>query len=381
MARYIPYRPAWLEEQLKTLRHLKGEPLAAGLYSITQRMEAEGKLDEQVGWLRETISVSNDHGRFDYVLKAFGDLRRLYAQHPDHDGARDAVLWYFKWVLEHLSDHADISRQSIEDTFKAAHETYRTAGESDGPLLGLRCSAAMHMGEDKETVTRWFNAWDAAPKGNSDDCAACEADQRIAYWLHMEDFDKALEAARPILQDQKWCDFTPYTLSRLMVGAIQSGRGKLAHALHRGSIRAVRHKGNMRIMLGTHIVATCLMGEFTTSRRLVLIGLRRAETSDDRTKFQLYRAAFIGISLQLLFTGTAPAIPTRLIPPSANPPSTDTTPAALAAKLFLDAAREVAGRLNARNGNNEYDQRIEQSEGLVRSLAEAMSKEREENRG
>lgn len=367
-----PAEPEWLEEMLAPLRLMEGEPLLRGVEAIADRFRDEGDADAHVDWLRTLMNLSMKQARLDWELRAFGRLQQLYESSERYADLRPRLLWYYKWLLERLPEFAEVESAAIDRLFADADAFYATAGESPRPLMGLRCKAALAMGRSEE-ATRWFEAWEAEPKGNSDDCAACEADLRVQYHLDREDAGAALAAAEPILAGEIGCAETPVTLSRLIVPAMRAEKAQLAFGMRAHSERPVRRSPNMLAALGHHVVASVMLNDATRASRLGRVALARAaETPNDVVSCLLYRAAALWLSVAAMTGQPQVRFPRSRIP--------DGTSYADAAAIALHLAREAALRLDHRNGNVEYAKRVNNIESTIEALATRMAGQEEQDR-
>jgi hypothetical protein len=290
-------------------------------------------------------------------------MRRLHACSPDHPDLRRQVLWYFKWLVEELPEHADVPRETIEQVFQEMESFYRAQGEAMRPVYSQRCQAAVVMGF-KEDAERWFEKWQAEPAGESDDCYACELDRKIVYLLDRDQNAEAIVAAEPILNGEAFCDDTPETLSRLIGPALKLENLKMAVILMVASGRPVRVVPSMLSSLAAHVVYRTVLSQHTRARRLALVALQRAQGwLKDLDKFNVYRACGMWASLRLLEGDRALRIPRRLLPGAGVEGNADGVE--IATRCLEEAAR-IARRLDDRNGTDRYTNRLNDMEETLR---------------
>ncbi len=340
-----------------------------GLWNICQRFEAIGDIDSKIDWLKELLRVASSYGNLDYTLQAFSELRRIYNTDARYADLRGSVLWYYKWLVDELPHFSDISLKTIEEVFKDMQECYQQEGESLRPVYSLRCQAAVTMGHND--ADSWYEKWQAEPKGDSDDCPACEADRQIIYFLEKERLEDAFTVAEPILSGEVYCDDTPQTLSRLIGPAMQLDKRDLGLALLHASGRYVRHVPKMLSSLASHIVYRFFVGDFQRSYRLAILGLHRAKKfKREHDLFNLYRACGMWASLCVVARLEGISIPRDLVP-GCDPSSK--LPIALTelAGMCLAEAQRLAKKFDSRNVTDRYQKRFNEVETMIRKVVES----------
>jgi hypothetical protein len=300
-------------------------------------------------------------------LRAFAQLRQLYDSSTRFADLRAKVLWYYKWIVERLPEHADVPLETIERMFTDMSAFYASENESLRPYYGLRCYAAVVMG-DEPASDEWYTKWQHTPAGDSDDCAACEIDRMVLYLLSKRDITAAFEAIEPLLKGECGCEETPQTYSRLLAPSLAGEeRENLGHALLAISLRYIRKTPKMLASLGRCIVYLTMTGGTMYARRLVLVALARAATStNDFARFHAYRAAGFALSsLAMSGVGTV-----RLPRTELDRGEPILTPDA--AELAFAHARSIATKLDARNGTPLYTEGLESLVSSVRDAIEGM---------
>lgn len=360
----------WLPEATADLAGLRGASRVPAIYQIARRLGAEERVADQIKWLSTGIEEAHEQARFDYMFQSFGDLRAIYGRRADDADLQSSILWYFKWVLSVLADHADVSREMIETMFSSAEQFYRECGESPRPLWGIRCTQAIEMGLPSEEIEEWYARWESAPRGQSDDCEACEIDTQILYRLSKTDADGALEVVKPILRGDAGCAFTPYTLSRLLVPAHIAGQGTLAYRIHRWIVRDVRKQPQMLTALANHVRLLAIAGDTTRALRLTLKTLATAkQNAADYPRYHAYTASAMAIAIYIVLRQSVPEIPARLCPGELGD-AAGGVPGAIVVERCIDAAHALAVRLDARNQTSKFCKGIADTQMLIRRAAE-----------
>src|SRR4051812_11028420 len=123
--------------EIDKLRDKRGEPLLLQIQRVIDVATEHGDLDAAADWYRHLLKQASQQGRFDYELAAFASLRQLYEGHEKFKFLRETLLWYYKWVVERLPEHADISQELIDSTFAQMIQFYKNEGESLRPVYSL----------------------------------------------------------------------------------------------------------------------------------------------------------------------------------------------------------------------------------------------------
>lgn len=371
--------PAWVDAEVARIRGLPAEGKLTGIWGIQDRLGREGDVDGKVRWIKTLFSTASDQGRFDFTLKGFGELRRMYATDPACAHLRGDVLWYFKWIVEHLPEYADVSRETIEKVFADMQAFYVAEGESQRPVYSLRCQAAVYMG-DTALADEYYAKWQDEPQGNSDDCAACEADREIIYLMSKEEKDKAVEVGTPILKGEVGCDDTPAALTRLMGALFELDRRDIAFAIQQGVEKYIRRSPGFLSSLGGHVLMALMVGKLDRSRRLATVALMRVRNSrSDMDNFSALRSVGLWAALAAVVSqmaGKDLRLAATLLP-GAKADATGKAELVDVATACLEEAQRLATALDKRNGTARFTTRLDE----VRERLVKMTETRAERRG
>lgn len=367
--------PEWAHDEALKLELIRGEPRLAGMWDLAAQLASKDEIEARFEVMRMILEVAGQQGRFDHTLRAFGEMRRIHLSDGRYAHLRKRVLWYFKWMVHHLPEHAEVPRETIEKVFEDMTGFYRVQGESLRPVYGLRCHAAICMG-DREGATRWFEKWQAEPPGDSDDCRACELDQHISYLLYLEQPEEAMRVAEPILKIEVYCTDTPATWTRLAGTALQVGDRKTALIFARMSEKRVRKLPGMLASTAAHAMLQTFFGRTERARRLAFVALKLARSSrNDVDRFKVYRSCGLWASLTTLVLPTALGLPGRAVPGNGDD-SGEIVPLPEIASRCLEEAAGVAQRLDQRNGSTRYSDQLQELDSAIRKMVETMEARR-----
>src|SRR4051812_29810803 len=231
-----------LKRMVERLRTLRGETLLAEIHAVVQTARAHDDGDTAAEFAKHLINASSDEGRLDYEMIGFGQLKDLYQHDARYADLRRDILWYYKWITEHLPEYVEVPAAQIESTFQDMERFYREEKEGLRPVLALRARAAAFMGRDVE-AEHYATQWEEAEEQDSDDCPACQTHSRVQLLLDLGRPEEAVEAADPVLRGDQFCEEVPATtFSRLLLPLLlldRAGEALFLSAVVRRQVRLV----------------------------------------------------------------------------------------------------------------------------------------------
>ncbi len=184
---------------------------------------------EDIGYeLREElIEVSTFWGAPEKALLAFSWILAEYDRNPDQYDLHH-LLWQYKWVIASLDDFPHISLQQIDQAMEDMSRRYKESGLGLRPLYKIACEHAMTR-KDREKVKYFQKLWRSEKIDHGNDCSACERDSQVSYYLFVNDLERALKAAEPILSGKMKCGEVPHvTLPELLLPLLRKKEINLA---------------------------------------------------------------------------------------------------------------------------------------------------------
>jgi hypothetical protein len=156
----------------------------------------------------ELITAATFGGQRDRALVAFAWCRARHKQDPQRFGWWN-VLWRNKWAVDGLPEHLGVTRAQIleaQDDYAAAVEQ---AGGNVKSVAKLRMGNALQMG-DPEEAKRWYPIWRDTPRDLHADCRACDATTEVEALVTFGEQADALMRAVPILAGRLSCAEVPH---------------------------------------------------------------------------------------------------------------------------------------------------------------------------
>lgn len=292
----------------------------------------------------------------------------LLAQHDRHPELFDEswLLWTYKWIVNTICDFPQVSKEKIYEMLDDMARRYVAAGRGLRVVEQHRYRVERFWGNREEAV-RIYRRAAALPSDDLSNCPACEADERVSFHVYTDDYARGLEEARPILEGALKCRTVPHrTLARFLVPLLRMDRRAEAREFHLRGYPLVEGDKGLLAYACDHLVYLSLAGEDARAAELLAGHYHFAEgTADLHNRYLFYRAAW-------LFTDIAAGAadpggpPLRLRMPSTFPlfePS-GLYDAGRLASWFRREARRLAERFDARNGNDYFSRKLEETASL-----------------
>jgi hypothetical protein len=319
---------------------------------------------------RHLIRVASHHGRLDYELLGFGELRSLYQRNPNYADLRGGVLWYYKWIGEHLYEYADVPAAQVSAFLDQMEAFYLAEQVEPRPVHALRCRAAAFMG-DRAEADRQYELWQTSADTESDDCPACQTHAKVQVLLDLGKVAEAIEAAEPVLSGEQRCDEVPATtVSRLLLPLVVADQLDQAVLLAGAVQRQVRVVPKLLGYLADHVFFAAVVGAERVARRLGFVMLARAEeATNDADRFLVARAAWLWAVTAGRAGADAVPVPLRCAGLPRQPDGRVVT--ADAAAFYRTRAHQIAAAFDERNGTTRFTDRLAMVDGIAKGGQQA----------
>ncbi|HUB27025.1 MAG TPA: hypothetical protein VL992_16490, partial [Tepidisphaeraceae bacterium] len=314
------------------------------------------------------IKASNWSGNHELAIAAFTwCVAQLDRDEQLRQRWERKLLWYFKWIVQSLSEYSQVSREQIEKSFDEMSDRFLRIGFGAGAIFKCKAYTSIRLG-DMQAFYEARQRWLESPRDSISDCPACQTDSAVEFELHIGEIEKAIAIAEPIIQGHQKCTEIPcLTFGRLLLPLLKLGSSDLAERLHRSVIQQTLSSRDFLCVAGDHCAYLSMVGEFTKSIQVFEIGISWVMTARrtwDRMCF-LGNAAILFERLAKQGEGT---IQLR-IPKDAPFYAGDDNYKPSAVANHLEQMRaELAGELNRRNGNTSMDGRHQSFRDLIAAI-------------
>lgn len=332
----LPRGPAMLALQEEAVR------LADSLGDVALGYELREELAETATFI----------GRPDVLLVAFSWRLAQFDRAPDRYSDFE-ILWQYKWVVDHVVEFPEVPLPRILQLHDDMERRYREAGSTMHAVWSHRRRLYRRIG-DAGRAAEAHARFRRCRRDHLSDCDACVAYDDCTYMIFRRQWSRCLAAAGPILAGGLSCAEQPHiAFGRVLMPYLHLGRIDDARAAHERGYRMVRGKPQHVIPHAEHLEFETLVGDPSRAKGMLerhLPAALVAVSGIDRFHFLLAARTWTDRMLQRGRGRLKVRLP-------AGPPPPDASGASDLEQLggwFQDQARDLADRLDARNGTDGY---------------------------
>jgi hypothetical protein len=317
----------------------------------------------------QLINAANFSGKHELVLVAFTwCLAQLDRDEQLRIDWERNVLWYYKWVINSLSEYSQVSRQQLERSFADMEDRYKRAGFGMGAIYNCKAYTSIRLG-DMDAHREARALWRKSPNDEISDCRACQTDVAVAYDLEVGELEKAVKTAHPIIMGRQQCAEIPcLTHGRLLLPLLKLGSADLAEQLHRATLKQALSTREFIATAGHHCAYLALTGKLPRALKVFETGMAGTMTMKrpwDRMIF-LQRA-------EVLFEILAQSQdkPMKIKVPKSVPfyREDQTYSPSMVARALNEMGSGLAADFDRRNGNNYMQQRHQRFREMVAAIS------------
>ncbi|WP_337177515.1 hypothetical protein [Paludisphaera sp.] len=335
----------------------RGAAKLALLEEAVRLADSLGDVDLGYELRNQVADTATFCGRPDVLLVAFSWRLAQFDRAPDRYSDFD-ILWQYKWVVDHVVEFPEVPLPRILQLHEDMERRYREAGSTMHAVWSHRRKLYRHVG-DPERAAEAHARLRRCRRDYLSDCAACVAFDDCAYQRFRRQWSRCLAAAEPLLTGGLSCAEQPHiTFGRVLVPYLRLGRIDDARAAHERGYRKVRREPQHVIPHAEHLEFESLVGDPSKAKGMLERHLPDALVAVsvlDRFHFLLAARTWADRMLQRGVARMKVRLP-------AGPPAPDDSGVSDLERLggwFLDQARGIADRLDARNGTDAYRRAID----------------------
>ncbi|MFC6593016.1 hypothetical protein ACFP81_14055 [Deinococcus lacus] len=209
------------------------------------------------------------------MLTTFSWMLNYADTHPEED-KEDDLFWRYKWAIAvaRFMPKVPLERlHALQDDFER-----RTVAAGLGRRTAdvYRWSLALHRG-DLETAEQLRQSVSKQKSGWLD-CNACDTDLLVQHWLAQGELEKALKAAKPILDGKRSCNRIPArTYTHFLRPLLDAGRAEEAQDMHLKGYKMVRRDEDSLREQSAHLAYLILSGQEKDAQKVFKATLPFAE--------------------------------------------------------------------------------------------------------
>jgi tetratricopeptide (TPR) repeat protein len=222
----------------------------------------------------------------------------------------------------------------------------------------MRWKVAMLMGEPDKARAAYGQAMKCRRDAVSD-CEACVQSSIVSLHARLGDYERAIKAAEKIRQGRLSCYTVPHTtFGTLLLPLFRLGEFDEAMALHRRGYRLIQRNPSFVDEFGEHLQFLTLTANHTKALNVLAAHLATALACPAKqSQFEFLRAGVLSLDY-VAGRSKRSTIKLRLPPTIPFHRPDGVYDIAELQAWFRAAARDLAQRLDQRNGNDYYAQRL-----------------------
>lgn len=169
--------------------------------------------DDEAGFRvrRELVTAANFGGQPDLMLVAFVWCLAKLDANPDGfggPGARDTLLWQFKWVVSTLAAHHTIPKQQVLDTLADMRRRFEAQGYSLHRIHDTERRVRVAFGDPAGAAAAFDTMLRTKPDGMSE-CDTCVKELMVSYFRYAERYEEAVKVADEYVARNLNCEAGP----------------------------------------------------------------------------------------------------------------------------------------------------------------------------
>ncbi len=321
-----------------------GPQKIALLEEVIRICDIENNLQESYDARKELVECAVFNG---YPLKALIAFTWLISKWEEHGEELDDeydILWDYKWIANRLIDFPQISLDQIDAIMNDMKEKYEKYGYSLREYYYYLYLNKRDSGRS-DTIHEDFERWQQTSRDIMSDCKACDLHAVVCHYIHLKEYQTALEKAQPILEGKMQCAEVPHnTYARLLVPMFHLGKVDEAKAIQKKGIKLIKGNSEFLESFGEHVeflAVTDLNKAVQVFEESVGFAL---ETEDVNSKLKYYISATIFFE-KMGENPTLIRMPTTFNAIPSEPTAANLYP------WFRSEAAKIATQFDQRNGN------------------------------
>ncbi len=198
------YKPVEMKNTYDKMEH--GKAKMAAIRAAAAEADRQGDVSYQMFFRAEICYESCFYGDAMDLMVVFPELLALADKYPDTPAtifegfvyveSMEHVLWIYKWVLSHCESFYQIPMEDCMKFFQDARERFLSYGFNLKPWYLTMYEFYKHI--DEEKAQKAFHEYEKLPRDSNSDCAACERNVEIEFYLKQGNLQKAVALSKDI---------------------------------------------------------------------------------------------------------------------------------------------------------------------------------------
>ncbi len=331
-----------------------GPTKVAILEEAVRIADSRHDLDSGFAVRKDLITAASNAGlpevkilAFSWCLSQFDSDRQRFGDYgTEHD-----LLWKYKWVVGGLTSFPQITKVQIFDMLADMSRRYESVGSTLHAVYDEERSITMSMGDEKACKAAHKKLLKTL-RDHFSNCPACVQDRLVSHFKYFGKYEKAYEAAKPILEQRMRCATVPHrTYGKIMWVLYKLDRLEEAMKLHRKGYPMIATSPGHITYIDDHIEFLIVTDNLTRAVKLTEKHFPMAfASSDPSTRYYFFKTV-------LLLMDCLRDTKTRTVKmhfPNDHPlyDAKDRVPVADFYTWLLAECQSTAAAYDARNGND-----------------------------
>lgn len=210
------------------------------------------------------------------------------------------------------------------------------------------------MGE-AEKATKFFDKEKEAETTIMDDCYACQLNGNLDYYLLLEDYDKVLENAQPLLDREYSCGKVPQATYRKVVDAyMRLNKWEEVEKFTDEGLKVLENDFTFVSSLIMYLLSYTFLGRFEDAKRMMEIALEKILSKNKPYDLMSISTAIEILMEILAFKGENDIQLSHSLSQQLNEMGLKGTSIREFKNFFGSKTRELRKQFDQRNGNTHY---------------------------
>lgn len=198
----------------------------------------------------------------------FGWLLQYEEKHPSYFTTQQ-VMWFYKWMAIRLVSMPHVPMARILGVLEDMGKRYSERHFGMRPVYAKYKDLHIMTGE-KEKAKTYFQKEKEADTTVMDDCYACQLNGNLDYYLLLEEYEKVLENAQPLLDGEYSCGRVPQsTYSEVVEAYIAMGKWEEVEKYTDKGLHILDNDFSFVGCLIVYLYAYALLGRFEDAKKMM----------------------------------------------------------------------------------------------------------------
>ncbi len=196
------------------------------------------------------------------------DFFNEYHENFDRDDASQ-FLWLYKYVLDSVHEYVHLDRHKIITLLDVYSSQLKKFDFSQRTYWYYRSIIYVGLGWTKE-LGGTLAKWKEYSRDEMSDCEACEVSNMVSMLCRLNEFEKAVDEASPVIVGKLSCEEEPQRImSELLFPLLELNRVQEMHKYQKECLLLLESNRVLPLYLSYHIDVLSQLGDLETALKLL----------------------------------------------------------------------------------------------------------------